>query len=325
MNIHTNASQSSATYDYWRSALAGNTLPIHEGEPQLGFYRKRTKKAGPFVPVAIWEQEGRVVALVDGQEADAAEIWSFVCQYPVTELQYRDRIATGKWHDEDEAVTQSLAHDIQNENADPATIMADQIDSALAGAADYQDIRSDEVAAKAQSLRSRLLELSGDADKKREAEKKPHLEAGRSIDAKWQPLVKKAKEAADAIRKALGAHETRKDQERRAAEEAYRKAEAYEAALAAASQPKTVTPLPQPTPAPAPAPEPVQTQVRGAYGRAATIKTIKVATVNDQDAAYGFLKGHKELVELIARLSQRAVDAGYAVPGVSVEERKDVR
>jgi len=315
-------------YTYWRNALAGNFGAVHDGDPQLGFYRKRTGKAAGYDPVAIWDQDGRgVVALVGNQEASAHDIWTFVCQHPITEQQYRDRIETGKWWDEDAAVTKSLAHDTKNETADPAEMMADQIDAALRGLADYADIRDDEAAAKAQSLRSRLLELSGEADKTREAQKKPHLEAGRAVDAVWQPLVKKAKEGADAIRKALGAYETRKDQERRAAETKAREDEMKrqrEAALNASpvTGPNAVLPVEVPK---QPAPEPIQTQVRGAYGRAATVKTVKVATVTDQDAAYGFLKAHKEMVELLGKLAQRAVDAGYDVPGVTVEERKDVR
>lgn len=316
---------SAPSYEYWRSALAGTFGAVHDGEAQPGFYRKRTRKGGPYVPVAIWHQEGDgMVALVDGQPADPADIWSYVCQHPVTEAQYRQRVDTGKWHDEAEAVTTSLVHEPANASGDPAEAMADQIDAALQGLNAYHDIRDDETASKAQSLRSRLLELSGEADKTRESEKKPHLEAGRAVDAKWQPLVKKAKEGADAIRKALGVHETRKDQERRAAEQARLKAEAEARAKQQAEAGQEAT-APVPAPAPAPKPEPVQTQISGAYGRAATIKTKKVATVADQDAAYGFLKAHKEMIELIGKLAQRAVDAGYEVPGVTVEEVKEVR
>lgn len=314
--------QTKPDYTYWQSALAGKFLPVHDGDPQLGFYRKRTKKAGPFVPVAIWDEGGKVVALVDCQQADPAEIWTYVCQHPITEEQYRERVATGKWHDEDEAVTSSLAHDTSNA-ADPVEAMADQIDAALAGADEYKEITTDEAAAKAQSLRSRLLELSGEADKTREAEKKPHLEAGRAVDAKWQPLVKKAKEAADRIRAALGAHETRKareEEDRRIKAEPERVKAAAEAALKGGA---ITDKAPEPAPAPVAVPE-QSIAIRGAYGRAAAVKVVKVAKVVDQDAAYGFLKSHKELIDLIGKLSQRAVDAGYAVPGVSVTDERRV-
>lgn len=323
-----------ATYDYWSNALKGEFGAVHDSDPQPGFYRKRTSRGGAFVPVAIWEHEGSIVALVDGKQADAAELWSYVCQYPVTEEQYRARVETGRWHDESAAVTASLAPPSIGHNNGPqdeAEIIKGQIEAASAGAEEYATIKDDAEAAKAQSLRSRLLELSGSADKKREAEKKPHLEAGKSVDAKWQPLVKAAKAAADKIRDALSAHETRKArvaaEAQRKAEEAIRKAEEERRAKLAAKlaeHPDAPSPMPEPTPAAAPvAPEPV-TAIRGAYGRAAAVKIVKVATVTDQDAAYAYLKADKELAALISKLAQRAVDAGYTVPGTEVTEQRKV-
>jgi hypothetical protein len=313
-------------YDYWTNALAGKFGPVHDSDPQPGFYRKRVSRGGVFLPVAIWEHEGQMIALVDGKQADADEIWTYVCQHPISEQHYHARMETGRWHDESEAVAASLAPPPAGHNNPPqdeAEILKDQIDAASIGADGFAEITDDGEAAKAQSLRSRLLELSGNADKKREAEKKPHLEAGKAIDAKWQPLVKAAKAAADKIRDALSAHETRKA---RAAAEAQRKAEeeARKAAeVAAAKSPKdTPAPVAPPPPA-APAPEPV-TAIRGAYGRAAAVKIVKVCTITDQDAAYGYLKADKELAALISKLAQRAVDAGYTVPGTEVTEQRKV-
>ena len=323
-----------ADYTYWRNALAGTFGPVHDSDPQLGFYRKRIKRAGAYVPVAIWEQDTKIIALVDGQQADAAEIWSFVCQYPISEEHYHARVKTGKWHDEDDAVTESLAHrtDTNNPPTDEAELLQEQIDAATAGAGNYAEITDDETAAKAQALRSRLLELSGNADRLREDKKRPHLEAGKAIDTKFMPLVKAAKNAADAIRAALGAHETRKAREaekiRRAEEEMRLQAE-QEAAAARAEAEKAGAPAPvepepaPPPPAPAPVPE-TATSIRGAYGRAAAVKVVKVAKVVDQDKAYMAMRTHKELVELIAKLAQRAATAGVSVDGVEVTEERTV-
>ena len=315
-------------YDWWFRALAGEeiggpTLPVHESDPQAGFWRKRVTRAGAFVPVAIWRgEDDRFVALVDGKEANAYDQWTFVCRYPVTEEQYNSRIETGRWHDEDGAVSKSLdTPSIGHNNGpqDEAEILKGQIEAASANLSDYTEIKDDEAASRAQSVRSRLLELSREADKKREELKKPHLEASKAVDAKWQPLVKEAKGAADTIRDALGAFETRKakaaEAERRRLEDEYR--------LKAAEAAKQDAPLP-PVPEAIKSPPAATTKVRGAYGRAAAVKAVKVATVTDQDAAYGYLKTHPEMIDLIKRLAQRAVDAGYTVPGVSVEEVKRV-
>ncbi len=307
-----------ADYTYWQQALRGNFLPIHEGEPQYGFFRKRTGKAAGYAPVAIWEgEDGETVATVDGQKYEPAEIWSFVADKPITEAQFRDRVASGKWHDEDDSVTASLSPPPSGHNNPPAVAsLQDQIEAALKGVLDYGDILTDETAAKAQSLRSRLLELSREADKTREALKRPHFEAGKAVDELYQPLVKSAKAGADAIAKELGAHETRKariEADRLAAE---RKRLAEEQAKHA--------PIGAPEPPPEPAPSPVATPIRGAYGRAAAVKVVKIATVVDQDAAYAHLKAQPELAALIAKLAQKAVDAGFSVPGVEITEERRV-
>jgi bacterioferritin (cytochrome b1) len=317
-------------YTYWQKALAGEFGPMHDGDAQPGFWRKRASRGGSFVPVAIWEQDGALVAVTDGKSEDASAVWSYVCRYPVTEEAYRQRVETGKWPDEDAAVAASQEIGANNPPTDPLTDLRGQIETALKGVADYAAIASDESAAKAQGLRSRLLELSGSADKKRETEKAPHLAAGKAVDEAWQPLVKTSKAGADTLRTAISAFETAKLKAEQAArakaaqEEAERQAE-LAAARKAAEEAGQPIPEPEPAPQPPPNPEPVQTQVRGAYGRAATKKMVKVAIVTDQDKAYAGLKTHKELKELIAALAQRAVNAGIELDGVTVEERIDVR
>ncbi|MEJ8571282.1 hypothetical protein [Microbaculum marinum] len=306
-------------YEWWRNALAGKPGPIHDGDPQLGFYRKRKFKGGPFVGAAIFPdpETGEIIATVDGKATDPDTLWTWVASNPVTEEAYRAWESTGRWPDADPSIGDNMPP-----ADDDIEALRDQIESAKAGAGAYAEIKDDETAKKAQSLRSRLNELARAADKKRAALKQPHLDAGKSIDGEWMPLVKAAKTAADVIAGALSAHETRKaraaDEARRKAEEELRKREEEAAKATAEGQP---APAPAPTPEPEPAPT---TQIRGGYGKAASVRVVKVATVTDQDAAYRFLKSHKELVELIGKLAQRAVDAGYEVPGVSVEEQRKV-
>jgi hypothetical protein len=320
-------------YDWWRRALAGEpiggaALPVNDSDCQPGFWRKRTSRAGPFVPVATWLQDGKMIALVDGREADAAEAWTYICRYPITEEQYHSRVQTGTWHDEDSNVSQSLAPPSAGHNQPPqdeAEILASQIDAASANAAEYETISDDATASKAQSARARLNELSGQADKRREALKKPHLEAGKAVDATWQPLVKRAKAAADAIASALGAHETRKAREAaeiaRKAEEARRMAEQEALKAAEAGKPAPAPVAAPPTPPVAAEPT---TAIRGAYGRAASVKTVKVATVTDYAAAAGYLINQAGVKDAIDKAAQKAVDAGFDVPGVTVEEHKKV-
>lgn len=311
------------SYEWWQKALegikvGGPDLPVHENQPQPGFYRMRTSRSGTFVPVAIWELHGNLVALVNGKAADPQEIWTHCCRHALLEEWYHTRMGGAPWPDEDAAVSASLAPPpVGHNQADKVDSLKDQIASALKGVAAYAEVQDDEAAAKAQSLRSRLLELHRDADKERDALKRPHLEAGSAVDAEWMPLVKSAKAGADAIKKALDAHETAKFKAEQAVLAAQRLKDAEEAAKHA-----PIGAAPEPTPEPTPAP--VATPIRGAYGRAASVKVVKVAIVKDQDAAYLALKSQPELAALIQKLAQKMVDAGFSVAGVEITEERKV-
>jgi hypothetical protein len=327
------------TYDFWHRALAGEKiggpdLPIHEDAPQPGFYRRRFagERRGmgegvapltPFIPIAIFEQDGALVALIEERYEDPVKHWLSCCRHPVSEEAYRAALETGQWPDVDAAIKPAappapqttIAPPPQGHNApeDPADELRDQIESAKAGLSQYAKIESDETAKKAQSLRSRLLELVREVAKAHKVEKEPHLESGRAVDRRYKPLEKDAQDAAKQIAEAIGAWEDEKAQRaakaRREAEEAARKAE--EAG--------------KPAPPPSPPPEPLPTQVKGGYGRAASIKVVNVVTaVTDWDALWGFLRTHPELIALMEKLAQRAVDKGHEVPGIAVEEKRKV-
>lgn len=315
-------------WSYWQKALAGEKPPIHEGDPQSGFYKRRISRKGPFVPVAIWRDGEEWVALVDGKPTDAEALWTWVADKPITKAEY-DRVTSGEpWSDGppfEPPVTDNLRNsDPENEHE----ALKDQIDSAKAGIAEFEKIESDESQAKAQALRARLNELSNEADKKRKAEKQPHLDAGKAVDAKWQPLVKDAKANAETIKKAMSAYETEKlkkqreeqarlEQQRREAEEAARRAEEM-------GRPKAADPAPAPeidTAADQSAPAPI----KGNYGRAASVSVVKVVTgFSDQDALYAFLKTHPDLQKAMIDLAQRAINKGFEVPGVEVDEQAKV-
>jgi hypothetical protein len=296
--------------------------------PQAGFFRRRLQRGGLFVPVAIWPNGNGMTALVEGREVSADEVWTYCVAHPVPEDWYRDKMEGRPWPDED-IQEGNLTHDTST-NApptDPLEAKRIEIENALGDAGKYAVITSDDMAAQAQARRSRLNELSNEADKAREKLVRPHLDAEKAVNGQWMPLVKAAKAGADTIRAALSTYETKKEtarrdaERKRLAEEQARQEEARRAAAAAAEAGKPAPPPPEPAPTPVPQP----TVIRGAAGRAATKKMKKLATVTDYDAAFGYLKGAQEIKDLLGRLAQKAVDAGQVVPGVTVEEVIDVR
>ena len=72
-----------------------------------------------------------------------------------------------------------------------------------------------------------------DSEKARKAEKEPHLEAGREVDAKWKPIVDKAARGTTACKDALTPYRTAKQAAKdKAAREAREEAEARQKAAA---------------------------------------------------------------------------------------------
>lgn len=329
----------------WRRRLAGETdVDTHPDTPDYGFYRVRERKGGPFVPITYWyNDKGDLRCKLNGKPVDdlrAREIWPFASENPVEHEIYQSVVNGARWPDIDDTVADQVARNPRehvggnNPPQDPAVDLKLQIENAEIAVAGYADIKDDDTAARAQSLRSRLLELKGAAEKTHETEKAPHWAMCKAIDNKWLPLARMAEAGAKAIKRALDAFEDVKLKKRRRAEaEAQRRAEDEQRARAQALREARVDagevpPPPQDEPAPPIAPvtpPPPPPPIKGAYGRAAHVGTKKVAIIMDIDKVFAVFRDRIEVGTLLQKLSQRAVDDGHAVDGVDIEEKADVR
>jgi hypothetical protein len=326
-------------WSWWRAALKnpaaiGKTLPIHESEPNQGYFRVKNRDK-TYDPVAIFYPEGSddLVAYRAGREVRPDEIWTWCCRSPVSFEAYTAASEGNGWPDDDATVAEQVKTPepgIGDNSAkiDPVETLKDQIDAALKGMEAYQKITDDKTAAKAQSLRNRLNELSNDADKKRDEMKRPHLEAGKSIDKVWMPIVKSAKEGANAVKASLEAWETEKLRRRR--EEERKADEARRAAEEAARQQLTETAVleaPKVETQPQPQPDVSAGQIRASYGKAASVTAkIVLDQVTDWKALAVYMCGHPECQDILRKLAQRAIDAGRNdVPGITTDEKAQVR
>jgi hypothetical protein len=309
---------------WWRAALAnpkeiGRSLPVHDGEPNTGFFRVRYAKDKAFEPVAIWMENGQWLAYRSGREVSARDIWVSCCRHPVEYQAYNDAMDGKGWPDDDQVVAKQVQPPAPGDNSgavDRAETLADQIESALKGKGAYAKITDDETAAKALSLRNRLNELSNQADKVREEEKKPHLLAGKAVDARWQPLVKKAKTGADEVKAAISAWETEKlrksrEEARRREEEAQWANAAPEAEIASVDSTVAAAPV----------------SIKPTYGKAASVSVkLVVKDVTDFSKLYTYFANRSEVQDLLRSLAQKELDAGRtAVPGITTAEEAKIR
>ncbi|MDQ0320001.1 hypothetical protein QO002_002139 [Pararhizobium capsulatum DSM 1112] len=311
---------------WWQNALKGVIGPMSEGQPEQGYYRTRFK-GGKWEPVALWwdEDSGGWLAYRSGREADPAETWNFCRTHPITRADYDAALEGKPFPDEDAVVADQVAKAGDNSaGVDEAAELQDQIAAALTGMNAYAKIADDATAAKALSLRNRLNELSNQADKKREALKKPHFEAGKAVDAKWQPLVKSAKEGANKVRDAIGSWETVKLQQQRQRERDAETARLAAEEAARAAEPQSDVAL---APTPVSVAEAAPAPIKPTYGKSASVqvKTI-LKDVTDWTALAAYMIGHPTMQDTLRQLAQRALDAGRTnIPGITTEEKAAVR
>jgi hypothetical protein len=338
--LTTNVTKIVDRWSWWRAALKnpsaiGKTLPVHDGDAQQGYYRAKNQN-GAFDPVAIFYPEGsdELVAYRAGREVRPDEIWTWCCRYPVSFEDYNAATEGKGWPDDDKVVAAQVSAPApaptvgdNSGEVDEAVTLKDQIDAALAGMTAYETITDDKTAGKALSLRNRLNELSGQADKIRVKRKEPHLEAGKAVDATWQPLVKSAKAGADKVRDAIGAWETKKLQsERKRQQEALALEQARIAPERAASEQQGKTAVVD-APTPVAPVEAAPAAIKPSYGKAASVQVkVVVDEVTDWTALYTYMSNREEVQALLRQLAQRALDAGRTnVPGITTIEKANVR
>lgn len=334
----------SSEWAYWQKALEvgnGRRLTKDEAralnittEPQSGFYRKRNK-AGSDIPVAIWNGEQGIVAVAGSSPVDPHDIWTWCCDWPVSEESYRAVAENGQsWADEPPVATASIGHNLPD---DPHEALRLEFEAERELAENFlsRTIESQDDADKAAVWSKKIAAIAKKATDHHKIEKQPHLDAGRAVDDKWRPL----KEEPDALSKRLKRHldaylldQQRKERERQEAarrEEERLRREAEEKARAAAASDDAAAKedaerLQREAEAKAREAE-SRNASAGRTGAKVALRTFVSARVTDYEAAaIALLKmNHADLKSTIDQLANRAIRAGVELAGVEkVEEQR---
>lgn len=80
-------------FNWWRLALAGQKPPIHEGEPQAGFYRRKLVKGGPWVACAIRRERDVLICIVAGKQVAPDDQWTWLAASPISQEDYLHMVA----------------------------------------------------------------------------------------------------------------------------------------------------------------------------------------------------------------------------------------
>jgi hypothetical protein len=93
-------------YEWWRSALVGNTQPLHESEPQCGYFKVRDRRGvnanlapvkRPFVAASIWPEGNELRAEIAGNPRSIDAVWPWVAKYPIRYADYQYWHKTERW------------------------------------------------------------------------------------------------------------------------------------------------------------------------------------------------------------------------------------
>jgi hypothetical protein len=263
-------------------------------------------------------------------------VFSYCCRHPISHAAYKEFVKTGIWPDDIRSVSVPVNEsgtptDQPNlQDRPPASIgdnlpkeqeksieaqLDDLIERANAwmrqaaekGGLDAKGNVTDQVNADlCANFGVAIAALEKQADAAKDAEKRPHLDANRTIEAKWKKVLEKAETAKRNLKNRLTAWFAAKRDERQATEAA--EAKSREEARAA-GQP---VPLQRARPS---------TTVAGTAGGRVALKTVTVFTVTDIRAASAYLANLEtppaEFMEAVRLCSSKLIKAGLAVPGIS--------
>lgn len=295
-------------YANWKRRLAGEKLPIHDGDPDSGFYRMRLREGG-FQPVAYWQKDGALRTRFgdkDIEEQLGRERWVWCAEHPISHDLYKKIIAGERWPDESEAA--GFGHnkgpdlDTFDGIKDRAEDLVRSAEKLIAGGA----AKSQDAADQAAHLAEAIADLKKKAEAGHKAEKAPFLEGGRKVDAKWKPIIELTG-IYDRIKIAVTTPWLKKlDAEKRAAEEALRKASEKAA--------ETGDDVPQELVAKAAAP----IQAGSGGRRTESLREVKTIEIVDYEKVVAFMKGRDDVKEFFQTLCNRALRAGVEVPGTKI-------
>lgn len=321
---------------YWKAALAGNAPDVIETQPQCGYYRTRSHKDAPWLPVVIWHKAGvltvRVGEALSDEPAAVSDHWMRCAKHAVSKETAMHAFANGgAWPDMPAEAPKS------NMPSDPFEALLAEIDDKQSQALSIiakGDATTQIECDLARNLQKQLLDLHKRADAMFVEEKAPVLKREREIAAKFSfrdPL----KGVADRLRlyweKWLKAEEKRLQREadakaaneRRAIETARKAADEQRAKLMRDDPIKALTePEPELPPLPPPA-EPVKVHSGGGYGSRGGLRSVWTPTITDYTAALLHFAEHpdvKAVVEKLVKAETRTNKSSTKIPGVSVEQ-----
>lgn len=319
-------------FEHWREALrTGKPVAYERGAPTAGYFKVRDRNPDRSIrwdALAIWldDEAGWLCQRTGPRRApiDADEIEELFSGCNSTPISYElfERIVAGEPWPEDVAPVEVAAELPPHERADAEltaqrAAMAEWIKSVVS-------VKTKEQADKCGNFADEFAKIEKAAEETRKAEKKPHDDAAAAVQAKWQPIVKRAAELKAWAKKTsepflIAERDRIKAEERARADEAARIAR--EAAQARLEAERAGQPPPIETASPPPPPPPQK--AKAGTGRGVHLRTRTIHEITDLRALLMFFADsnmrNPDLMATLQILVNRMRSAGVEVPGVETK------
>lgn len=302
--------------------LAGEPVELHNDRPQIGWYRRKRVDSGRWSRVQVHRELINGVDKVlasedDGEALDARALWQWIMNRPISFEDFKFHREHGHFRDEAPPPRAAVVGDNNPPADEPAALELDDYAKAKAEADrlfdEFKTLFAKGPTADLETARKVQVTLTAAAkagEVQHDTEMRPWLDGGQKVHDRWS-FTKKLREAAALIGSAVI---TPIMQRQKAAALAEAKAAAEKAAADnPAPRSGTVAPAPPPPVTAAPI-----LRVEGA--RKIELKEKRTAVVTDAVLCATHFKDNGNLLELLTKLAQKAIDAkNPAPPGVRVD------
>ena len=309
-------------FELWREAIATRKpVDAPKGVVACGYYRARDGECIAFLPDEggnpyIWRSSDKFIP----KQADAiVDVFSWVSMSPVSHETAMEFCTTGRWPDDIAPV--EIAADLPPHERADAELTA-QREAMAKWVAEIKSIQTQEQATKAGNFADAFAKLEKACEDQRKVEKDPHVVAGREIDARWQPIVKRAGELKAWAKKSTEPFLIA-DRARIKAEEDVRREAIAKAAREADERRRQAEAAGAPPPAPEP-PQMLAPPPEKAKAGKVHLRTETVFEVENPAAFLRWLAAQNNLPEdfvaVLKTLGSRMVKAGLAPDGVVTKQ-----
>lgn len=335
-------------FAWWRRALANpgdigrrHDLQVHDGMPNVGFYRYWSKRLDRWVAVAFFRETetGAMLAESDGQpipDEKMGGLWLWCCRYPISYEAWLASLRGEPFHDDNPPI--GIGHNL---GADADIGDHERLRLEFLGERDLVEsflkapIKTQADADRAAIWSKKLTAIKTRADEAHAVEKRPFLDGGKAVDDKWRELRDDSAVLTKRLKRAQDDYLVEQDRieqarQRAAREEADRLAREAEIAARQAAQSQSADVLAEAGKKVAEAreaerqaaPRPVQA---GRTGARTSLRTYKYALVEDWPTLALALVQRDEVRTVLQQLADKAARADVAFPGCKVvSERRTV-